>query len=72
MGVASAYHITIVKLRCQLPIYRLAAELYNNGLSVREAAVSEIHRSKISLHRAKKGYDYPSVRSTFIQRLGKD
>lgn len=24
--------------------------------------VSEIHRSKISLHRAKKGYDYPTVR----------
>ncbi|MGZ4928837.1 MAG: hypothetical protein ACXV76_11295, partial [Halobacteriota archaeon] len=40
----------------------LAAESYANSLSTYEAAASEIHRSKISLHRAKAGYDYPTVR----------
>jgi hypothetical protein len=40
----------------------LATASYDNSFSVSEAVVSEIHRSKISLHRAKTGYHYPTVR----------
>jgi hypothetical protein len=40
----------------------LAAEQSGNSLNMRDAMITEIHRSKISLHRAKKGYDYPTLR----------
>jgi hypothetical protein len=40
----------------------LAAELRNNSFNIHKIAVSEIHRSKISKHRVKKGYHYPTVR----------
>lgn len=40
----------------------LPAKASDYSLSLNEAVVSEIHRSKISLHRAKAGYHYPTVR----------
>ena len=40
----------------------LAHEQSENSLSKDAAMLAEVHRSKISLHRAKKGYDYPTVR----------
>jgi len=40
----------------------LATALYDNSFSMPQAVVSEIHRSKISLHHAKTGYQYPTVR----------
>jgi len=50
----------------------LAAESYDNSLNVHESVMSEIHRSKISLHRAKTGYDYPTIRlpHTFLRLVG--
>jgi hypothetical protein len=50
----------------------LAVESCHNGLSVHEAALSEIHRSKISLHHAKVGYNYPTIRlpCTFSKLAG--
>jgi len=37
-----------------------------------ESALKEIHRSKVSLHHAKTGYDYPTIRlpHTFTQLAG--
>ncbi len=40
----------------------LATESYDNSLGMSEVVVSKIHRSKISLHNAKTGYHYPTVR----------
>lgn len=40
----------------------LGAELCDNSLSMYKPIVSEIHRSKISLHHAKAGYNYPTIR----------
>ncbi len=41
----------------------LAAELYHTSvLNSRDPALSEIHSSTISLHHAKEGYDYPTIR----------
>ena len=49
-----------------------AAESYGNSLSIDEAVVSDIHRSKISQHRAKAGYNYPTIRlpHTFSKLIG--
>ncbi len=41
----------------------LAPELYDKSIrSLRDPALSEIHSSTISLHHAKEGYDYPTIR----------
>ncbi len=41
----------------------LAAELHNKSvLTQSDLALSEIYGSTISLHHAKKGYDYPTIR----------
>jgi hypothetical protein len=50
----------------------LAAEPRHYSLSVHEAALSEIHHSKISLHHAKEGYRYPTIRlpHTFLKLAG--
>jgi hypothetical protein len=50
----------------------LAVESFDNSLNLHEAAVSEIHRSKISLHHAKAGYSYPTIRlpHTFADLAG--
>jgi hypothetical protein len=47
----------MIKLKRKLRAFMPAAELYSNSLSIDKAVVSEIHRSKISQHRAKNGYD---------------
>jgi hypothetical protein len=44
----------------------LAADSYHNSLNVHDAALSEVHRSKISLHHAKEGYSYPTIRLPYI------
>ncbi len=51
----------------------LAAELYNkSSLSSFDPALSEIHSSTISLHHAKEGYKYPTIRlpHTFSKLAG--
>lgn len=51
----------------------LAAEpCYESVLGSREPALFEIHSSTISLHYAKKGYDYPTIRlpHTFVKLAG--
>ena len=51
----------------------LAAELYDKSIpSLRDPALSEIHSSTISLHHAKEGYDYPTIRlpHTFAKLAG--
>ncbi|MGZ4934795.1 MAG: hypothetical protein ACXVIP_05565 [Halobacteriota archaeon] len=45
----------------------LAAELYHKSvLNSRDPALSEIYSSTISLHHAKEGYDYPTIRLPHI------
>jgi hypothetical protein len=41
-------------------------------VSLQKHELLEIHRSKISLHRAKKGYSYPTIRLpfTFLGLIG--
>jgi hypothetical protein len=51
----------------------LAAELYDKSIpSLRDPALSEIHNSTVSLHYAKEGYDYPTIRlpHTFARLAG--
>jgi hypothetical protein len=50
----------------------LAAESRLNSVSVHEAALLEVHHGKISIHRAKKGYCYPTIRlpHTFSKLAG--
>jgi hypothetical protein len=44
----------------------LAAEHYpDHDASMPNRQLLEVHRSKISLHHAKSGYDYPSIRLPF-------
>jgi hypothetical protein len=69
----------ITTIKCQPLasfITMLAAEHYPNaltdGASLPTHELLEIHRSKISLHRAKVGYDYPTIRlpHTFSKLAG--
>ncbi len=51
----------------------LAAEPYHKGFSTPlDPCLTEIHRSTISLHHAKEGYDYPTIRlpHTFVKLAG--
>ncbi len=56
---------TTIKSRAQTIIYyascRTLPKPYTNGALPRHELL-EIHRSKISLHRAKAGYSYPTIR----------
>ncbi|MGB9370673.1 MAG: hypothetical protein WCB79_01880 [Halobacteriota archaeon] len=43
----------------------LAANQFRDLIDSLESVLLEIHRSKISLHHAKAGYDYPAIRLPF-------
>jgi hypothetical protein len=59
----------IIMIRCAAPLctYMLVADHYpSHDLVMPNRQLFEIHRSRISLHHAKVGYDYPTIRLPFI------
>ena len=63
-------------MSCSYPIYSiLAVEHYSElftDVALPKNELLAIHRSKISLHHAKTGYDYPTIRlpHTFLRLVG--
>lgn len=66
MVVAAGKRIIIINLAAQTTLTTmLAAEHYQDlrtGFAMPKQELLEILRSKISLHHAKSGYNYPSIR----------